>query len=954
MTFPFSSSRRRKAARRVIAVSLVSLGLAIAGSDVLAAGPWEKRSLVAEGMVNPESCVVGADGRIYVSCIGERGKDGDGQVSVIVGGKPVTFATGLDDSRGITTFGGRLFVADNKQVRAIDRDGKVSVFAAKEAFPVEPVMLNDITVDEAGTLYVSDSGLKDGGQGKVFSIGTDGKAKLVVDESKLPGLKRPNGVLIGRDKNLLLADAMTGTLYRITLADGKAEKVADELGGPDGIVEDAAGNIYIGDVRGGRVFRINPGDKKPVVVADGYESAADITAGGDGKSVLVPDTKAGRLFRQPVGPEQSIAPQARDLKNPESAAWSQAEQTLYVTVIGEFDKDGDGLVMAYPHGKPPKVFAQGLNDPKGIVVYKDHLYVTDKTRIVKIDKEGKVTVALDETKFDPKPTFLNDIDFDDEGSFVVSDSGDDDGKGAAVYGVLLDTGFVTGGAPLFDPSISPLVKRPNGVRLDRKKKQLWVVDFASGDLLRANMDTETPKLEKISGGFPGGDGLELDAEGNLYISSWKTGELWILPEGTTEARLLSNQFISAADICLDVRNGRIIVPDMKAGTVTGIPLPTTCTPESVDSSPAGVRIEAVFPEIAIERPIQITNAADGSNRLFVVAQRGKIYSFKNEPTASEANVFLDIASRTAPFEKAAEEGLLGLAFHPKFKSNGELFVFYTPLEGERRSRIARFKVDPKNPEVADPKSEEVIIEIPQPFPNHNGGTVLFGPDGMLYIGMGDGGGAGGDPLSNGQNLGTHLAKILRIDVDKKDAGLGYAVPKDNPFVARDGAKPEIWCYGIRNPWRMAFDKPTGDFWVADVGQGVWEEINLIERGGNYGWSLAEGHHPFKPVTEPKDKLIGPIWEYHHEAGKSITGGSVYHGKRVPELAGQYVYADYVNGRLWALKYDRAKKKVTANRPIFGNVAPVTSFGEDEAGEIYFLTINGGIFTFASAPAVTKK
>lgn len=933
------------------AAAALPLGLCLSSAS---AAEQAQGTLVAEGLVNPESVVVGSDGRTYISCIGERGKDGDGFVAVVVDGKAVPFATGLDDSRGITSFGKRLFVADNKQVRAIDRDGTVSVFAAKESFPVEPLMLNDITVDEGGTLYVSDSGLKDGGQGKVFSIGTDGKPKLLVDESKVSGLKRPNGVLMGRDRKLLLADAMTGTLYRVTLATGAAEKVAEDLGGPDGIVEDAAGNIYIGDVRGGRVLRIFPGNPKPVVVASGYQSAADITAGGDGKSVLIPDTKAGKVHRLPTGPEMVIAPQARDLKNPESAAWSTTDNTLYVTVIGEFDKDGDGLVMAYPLGKQPKVFAQGLNDPKGITIYKEELYVTDKTRIVKIDKEGKVTVAMDETKFDPKPTFLNDITYDDEGSFIVSDSGDEQGKGAAIYGVLFNAGFITGAAPVFDPTTSPLLKRPNGLLFDSKKKALWVVDFESGDLLRAPMDTETPKLEKIAGGFPGGDGLVLDAEGNLYISSWKTGELWILPEGKKEARLISNQFVSAADICLDVRNGRIIVPDMKAGTVTGIPLPTTCTAESVDSSPADVRIENAFPELEIERPIALTNAGDGSNRLFVVAQRGKILVFPNERSVSEPTVFLDIVKQTAPFEKAAEEGLLGLAFHPKYKSNGEFFVFYTPLEGPRRSRISRFKVDPKNPNAADPKSEEVVIEIAQPFPNHNGGTITFGPDGMLYIGMGDGGGAGGDPQANGQNLGTHLAKILRIDVDKKDAGLGYAVPKDNPFVGRDGAKPEIWCYGIRNPWRMAFDKPSGDFWIADVGQGVWEEINLIERGGNYGWSLAEGHHPFKPVAEPKDKLVGPIWEYHHELGKSITGGAVYHGKQVPELAGSYLYADYVNGRVWALKYDREAKKVTANRPIYGNVAPVTAFGEDEAGEIYFLSINGGIFKFASSPAVAKK
>ncbi|MCE9604610.1 MAG: PQQ-dependent sugar dehydrogenase [Planctomycetia bacterium] len=922
--------------------------LGFCGVGDVSAAELGKASLVVEGVVNPESAVVGADGRTYVSCIGERDKDGDGIVAVVVDGKPVPFATGFDDPKGITAIRERLFVTDRTRVWAIDRDGKATVFAAKESFPVEPLFLNDIAADEGGTLYVSDSGLKEGGKGKVFAISSDGKSTLVVDETKIAGLKRPNGVLIGRDKKLLLADVLSGILYRIKFPSGEVETVAEGLGGPDGIVEDGAGNLFIGDVRGGKVFRILPGNSKPVLIAEGFTSAADITLALDGKSLLVPDTKAGKVFRQPIGPETVVVPTVRDLKNPESAAWSAADNTLYVTVIGEFDKDGDGLVMAYPPGKPGKVFAQGLNDPKGIVIYKDELYVTDKTRIVKIDKAGVVSVALEEKEFDPKPTFLNDITFDEEGSFVVSDSGDEKGKGAAVYGVILEAGFLKGAAPIFDPTISPLVKRPNGVLFDTKGKVLWVVDFETGDLLRAAMNVEAPKLEKIASGFPGGDGLVLDAEGNLYISSWKTGELWVLPKDAKEARLISNQFVSAADICLDVKNGRIIVPDMKAGTITGIPLPTKCTAESVDSTPAAVRIENAFPELTLERPIALTNAGDGTNRLFVIGQRGKVFVFPNEKSVSEPTVFLDLVAQTAPFEKAAEEGLLGLAFHPKYKTNGEFFVFYTPLEQPRRSRISRFKVDPKNPNAADPKSEEVVIEIAQPFANHNGGTIVFGPDGMLYIGMGDGGGAGGDPLVNGQNLGTHLSKILRIDVDHKHAGLAYAVPKDNPFVGREGAKPEIWTYGMRNPWRMAFDPATGDFWAADVGQGVWEEINLITRGGNYGWSLVEGLHPFKPVAEPKDPLVAPIWEYHHELGKSITGGSVYRGKLVPELVGHYLYADYVSGRVWALKYDRDTKKVVANRPIFGNVAPITSFGEDENGEVYFVTINGGIFKFASS------
>ena len=353
------------------------------------------------------------------------------------------------------------------------------------------------------------------------------------------------------------------------------------------------------------------------------------------------------------------------------------------------------------------------------------------------------------------------------------------------------------------------------------------------------------------------------------------------------------------------------------------------------------------------RPILLTNAGDGSNRLFVPQQQGIIHVFKED--SKETSIFLDISKKVVYIDKENEEGFLGMAFHPKYKTNGEFFVFYTTQDSPHTTVVTRFKVSKDNPNKADPNSEEVLLSVKHPYWNHKGGTICFGPDGYLYIAIGDGG-AGNDPHGSGQNLQTLLGKVLRIDVDHKDSGQNYAIPKDNPFVGRMAknqliARPEIYAYGIRNIWRMAFDRETGKLWAADVGQNLWEEIDLIAKGGNYGWNLREGKHEFAPnSTSNGPGMIEPIWEYDHEVGKSITGGVVYRGKKLPELAGHYLYADYVSGRIWALKYDEAKKAVVANRtiPYAGAALPVISFGEDEAGEVYFMIVSQsgqGIYSF---------
>jgi quinoprotein glucose dehydrogenase len=361
-----------------------------------------------------------------------------------------------------------------------------------------------------------------------------------------------------------------------------------------------------------------------------------------------------------------------------------------------------------------------------------------------------------------------------------------------------------------------------------------------------------------------------------------------------------------------------------------------------------VEIEQTFTKLRFEYPLAVLYAPDDSNRLFVVAQRGKIHAFENRPDAEKSSVFMNIADRVVYKDKENEEGLLGAAFHPKFRENGLLYVYYTTTKAPHTSVISRFRLKADDPNQIDPASEEEIFRLKQPYWNHNGGTIVFGPDGYLYVGLGDGGSAN-DPDGNGQNLKTLLGSILRIDVDRAQGDRKYAIPADNPFIGRSDARPEIWAYGLRNVWRMAFDRETDLLWAGDVGQNTWEEIDIIRRGGNYGWNLRESKHSFGAKgVGPRDDLIEPIWEYHHDVGKSITGGHVYRGKNVPDLVGKYLYADYVTGKVWALDYDVERQRVVANHELPGPNLPVTSFGEDADGESYFTIRGGQVYTFRPA------
>lgn len=384
--------------------------------------------------------------------------------------------------------------------------------------------------------------------------------------------------------------------------------------------------------------------------------------------------------------------------------------------------------------------------------------------------------------------------------------------------------------------------------------------------------------------------------------------------------------------------------------------------EAISTKPLPVKVVPVFENVewsgweAVSkdglsqtfRPILLTNFGDGSNRIVVPTQQGVVHVIENTQAKQKSHILFDLSSKVVYKDKENEEGFLGMAFHPNFRENGELFVYYTTKDAPHTSVVSRFKAKGTQPQTVDLASEEEILRIPQPYWNHNGGTIAFGPDGYLYIALGDGG-SGGDPHHNGQNLETWLGKILRIHVNQREAGKAYAIPADNPFVKKAGARPEIYALGLRNVWRMAFDRATGVLWAADVGQNLWEEIDIIQKGGNYGWSVREGLHPFgKNGNRSSQGMIDPIFEYHHDVGKSITGGFVYRGEKVPELQGKYLYADYVSGKLWALDYDSKAQKVVGNHLIPSQQLPVVSFGEDEKGEVYFMTVTGsgkGIYSF---------
>jgi glucose/arabinose dehydrogenase len=354
--------------------------------------------------------------------------------------------------------------------------------------------------------------------------------------------------------------------------------------------------------------------------------------------------------------------------------------------------------------------------------------------------------------------------------------------------------------------------------------------------------------------------------------------------------------------------------------------------------PTGIQVERVFPDLSFQEMTNLVQPDDASDLMFVTEQRGVIYSFSAN-NSQQADVFLDITDRVN--RGGNEEGLLGLVFGPDYQENGYFYVYYSAADPSR-SVVSRFSLDEEDTDVADPGSEVIIMEVAQPFSNHNAGQLAFGPDGYLYIGLGDGGSAG-DPLGNGQNLVTLLGSILRIDVSGLSAPGDYEIPADNPFVGTTGARGEIWAFGLRNPWRFSFDSETGLLWAGDVGQSSWEEIDIIAKGANYGWNIMEGSHCYSPATGcDQSGLTLPIVEYDHSEGCSVTGGYVYRGDQIPSLQGYYIYGDYCSGNIWALVYDGSV--VTDNVLLVDSDLSITSFGEDLAGNLYILDRQGGIYT----------
>jgi uncharacterized repeat protein (TIGR03806 family) len=394
-----------------------------------------------------------------------------------------------------------------------------------------------------------------------------------------------------------------------------------------------------------------------------------------------------------------------------------------------------------------------------------------------------------------------------------------------------------------------------------------------------------------------------------------------------------------------------------AATVGGLdarPSNTTCLAGARPANADSASLQRVYPSLSFSLPILALQAPGDNSRWFVVQQGGSVLVFSSASGTASSSVFIDIAGRVTA---GGEAGLLGMAFHPNFPTDRRVFLSYTT--GNLVSRISSFTT-PDNGATLDPNSERILLTLNQPESNHNGGNIAFGADGLLYIGFGDGG-SGGDPhtqngpIGNGQALATMLGKILRIDVGSESATT-YSIPPSNPYAnnAKCGpgtnaqSCPEIYAYGVRNPWRFSFDRQNGDLWVGDVGQNAWEEVDLVVKGGNYGWRCREGRHNYDTTGCPTIGLIDPVAEYDHSLGQSITGGYVYRGPQTTALRGRYIFGDFGSGQIWSLLPDNAGGYTRTN--LVSSGLSISSFAQATDGELYVVDYNGGLYRLVFQPA----
>ena len=406
-----------------------------------------------------------------------------------------------------------------------------------------------------------------------------------------------------------------------------------------------------------------------------------------------------------------------------------------------------------------------------------------------------------------------------------------------------------------------------------------------------------------------------------------------------------------------LRRQHALLPLIFTLAACGSPQADASTPvTNPGTGTAEVRLEPVAANL--EQPTSVVSADDGSGRLFVTQKTGLLRIVEGGSVLDTP--FLDL---TDTVSTSSEQGLLGVAFHPDYAQNGRFFINYTRQDGA--TVIAEYAVS-SDPNVADASAKKVLLTIAQPYSNHNGGGLVFGPDGYLYIGTGDGG-AGGDPQGNGQDKTALLGKLLRLDIGNPDIdnpgdGEPYGIPASNPFVNSADARPEVWAYGLRNPWRFSFDRQTGDLWIADVGQNAFEEVDYqpasSSGGENYGWNVMEADSCYNDAapTSPLETCgeqgsVKPVLEYPHSEGQSVTGGYVYRGEAVPALEGRYVYGDFVSGTIWsaAAQGDGSYQST----PLLNSGFNIVAFGEDEAGELYVADYSGTLYRFTSTSQAAK-